>query len=84
MAVKIVVEVNGGVVQEIYSDDPVVTVVVVDWDTEGSVPDRNTHVVLDELDNEFLAHAVVFEVTPMEMLPLETRAATEAAQKASA
>lgn len=83
MAAKIVVEVNGGVVQEIYSDDPAVTVVVVDWDTEGNVADHNTHVVLDELDNEFLAHAVVVEVTPLEMLPLETRAAAEAAQMAS-
>lgn len=83
MAMKIVVEVNCGVVQEIYSDDPAVTVVVVDWDTEGSVADRNTHIVFDELDNEFLAHAVVVEPTPLEMLPLETRAATEAAQKAS-
>jgi hypothetical protein len=84
MAAKIVVEVNGGVVQEIYSDDPAVTLIVVDWDTEGSVPDRNTHVVLDELDNEFLVHAVVVEATPLEMLPLETLAAAEAAQKASA
>lgn len=84
MAAKIIVEVNGGVVQEIYSDDPAVTVVVVDWDTEGSVPDRNTHVVFDELDNEFLAHAVVVGATPLEMLPLETRAAADAAQKVSA
>jgi hypothetical protein len=35
MATKIVIEINGGVVQEVYSDDPAVTVVVVDWDTEG-------------------------------------------------
>jgi hypothetical protein len=30
---KVVIEVNGGVVQEVYSNDPAITVVLVDWDS---------------------------------------------------
>jgi hypothetical protein len=31
---KIIIEVNGGVVQEVYCDDPAVAVVLVDWDNK--------------------------------------------------
>lgn len=83
MATKIVIEVNGGVVQEVYSDDPAVTVIIVDWDTEGSESDDSNHVVEDDVGNEHLAHAAVVEPTPIHMLPVETRAAVEAAEKSS-
>lgn len=80
MAAKIVVEINGGVVQEVYSDDLAITVVVVDWDTEGSEPGNGNYVVEDEMGNEHLAHAAIAKPTPVEMLPTETRAAVEAAE----
>jgi hypothetical protein len=80
MAAKIVVEINGGCVQEVYSDDPAVTVVVVDWDTDGSEPGDGNYFVEDDLGNEHLAHTAVFEPTPVELLPIETRAAVDAAE----
>lgn len=83
MARKIVIEINGGVVQEVYSDDPAVTVVVVDWDTEGSEPSNDNHVVTDEMGHEHLAHAAVIEPTPVDMLPVETKAVVEAALASS-
>lgn len=81
MARKIVIEVNGGVVQEVYTDDPAVTVVMVDWDTEGSEPGNGNYVVEDDMGNEHLAHAAVVKPTPIDMLPVETNAAAEAAMK---
>lgn len=83
MAAKIVIEVNGGVVQEVYSNDPNVTVVIVDWDTEGAEPGNGNHGVKDELGNEYLAHAVTVELTPIYMLPLETQAAVKAAESSA-
>ena len=82
MATKIVIEINGGVVQEVYSDDPV-TVVVVDWDTEGSEPGGSNYVVEDDMGNEHLAHAAVVKPTPIHMLPVETKAAVEAGDESS-
>ena len=82
MAAKIVIEVNGGVVQEVYSDDPV-TVVVVDWDTEGSEPGGSNYLVMDDMGYEHLAHAAIVKPTPTDMLPVETKAAVEAAKKLS-
>lgn len=34
MTAKIVIEVSGGVVQEVYSSDPSVNVVLIDWDND--------------------------------------------------
>lgn len=78
MATKIVIEVVGGVVQEVYCDDPAVAVVLVDWDTEECEPDEGTVLVEDGLGYENLARAVTFPTTPLQQLPVETRAAVEA------
>lgn len=80
MATKIVIEVVGGVVQDLYCDHPDVVAVIVDWDTEGSEPGTHAYAVEDEDGNEHLAFAEVIPATPMEKLPLETWAAAELAQ----
>jgi hypothetical protein len=79
MAAKIVIEVNGGVVQEVYFNDPNVAVVIVDWDTGGCEPEEDTYVVEDDLGNEHRVRAVEVPTTPMNLLPRETRAAVDAA-----
>lgn len=83
MTTKIVIEINGGVVQEVYADDPAVTVVVVDWDTEGSEPGGGNYVVKDDMGKEHLAHAAVIKATPIDMLPVETIAAAEEVMKST-
>lgn len=80
MATKIVIEVNGGVVQEVYSNDPAVTVIVVDWDTDGAEPGNGNYIVTDELGNKHFAHAVIVNPTSIDMLPMETKSAVEAAR----
>ena len=75
---KIVIEVRGGLVQEIYCNDPEVAVVLVDWDTEGcSGDERGIVVVRDNHGQERLAHVVEFPVIPMDQMPHETQAAVE-------
>jgi hypothetical protein len=50
MDAKIVIEVSGGVVQEVYSDDPSVNVVLIDWDNdETGQPVPYPTVPLDQL-----------------------------------
>lgn len=78
MATKIVIEVVGGVVQEVYSDDP--EVIVVDWDTEGCEPGKHAYVVEDSGGHEHLAFAEVIPPTPIENSPLETWSAVDLAQ----
>jgi hypothetical protein len=77
MAITIIIEVRGGVVQEVYCDDPEVAVVLVDWDTGGE-PEEDTYVVEDDLGNEHRAQAVNVPTTPMNLLPHETQSAVEA------
>ena len=77
---RIVIEVSGGMVQEVYCDDPNVAVVLVDWDTEScSGDDQGIVTVRDNDDQEHLVHAVEFPTTPTNQMPHETHAAVESA-----
>ncbi len=76
---KIIIEVRGGVVQEVYCDDPEVAVVLVDWDSEGcSEEEKGIVIVHDENRQEYLVHAAEFSTTPMKQMSRETKAAFEA------
>ena len=74
---RVIVEVRGGMVQEVYSDDPAIKVFLVDWDTEGCAPD-DEDIVAVEGD---LVRVVNFPTTIVEEMPPETdealRQATE-------
>ena len=35
---KVVLSISGGVLQDVFSSDPAISVVLTDWDTEGSDP----------------------------------------------
>ena len=41
----IVVKIAGGVLQEAYSSDPAVRLLLVDWDTDGCAPDKDNGIV---------------------------------------
>jgi hypothetical protein len=50
MAKQIVIEINGGMSCEIYSDDPDIEVVLIDWDTTGfDLGDHFIHEIEDGL-----------------------------------
>ena len=80
MATKIVIEVSGGMVQAVYCDAPEVTVVLVDWDTDGGEPSNGTHFVRDKFGTKHLVLSVEFPKSPMDVMPQETRAAVDAAR----
>jgi len=61
---RIVVEVNGGVVQAVYSDDPQTTVALVDWDSEDSGPTEPNLVTAKGADGrEYVGFAGEFPPT---------------------
>ncbi len=70
---RVIVEVQGGLVQEVYCDDPSVEVVLVDWDTEGCEPDADDLVTV----GDDLVRAVPFQTTPAKDMPPETAEAVE-------
>jgi hypothetical protein len=65
---RVIVEVRGGVVQEIYADDPSIEVVLLDWDTEGCDP---AHDGLAKVDDD-LVRAVIFPASPTTEMPPDT------------
>jgi hypothetical protein len=66
---QIVINVYGGLVQDVSCSEPDAQAIVVDWDTEGSQPGEPGIVaVRGPLDREFLAHAACHEVRPLEAL----------------
>lgn len=77
---RLIVEVRGGVVQEVYSDDPAVKVFLVDWDTEGSDPD-DEDIVAVEGD---LVRIVNFPTTIAEEMPPVTDEAVRQAMEGPA
>ncbi len=78
---RIVVEVNGGVVQAVYSDDPGTTVALVDWDSEDADPTEPYLFTTTGADGrEYVAFAGEVPADPWDTMPQETR---EAIQKAT-
>ena len=76
----VIVEVQGGVLQAVYSDRPT-KIVLVDWDTEGCQPgEPNLVTVQDAAGTEHLVWAVEFPPAPLGKMPAETQ---EAALKSS-
>jgi hypothetical protein len=80
-APKIILNMSGGLVQEVFGSDPAITVALVDWDTEGSDPSDNGMVEIpDERGGTQLAHVAECGVEPLEQLAgTETEAALKAA-----
>jgi len=78
---KIVLNMSGGLVQEVFASDPAITVALVDWDTEGCDPSDNGMVEIpDERGGTQLAHVAECPVEPLEQLAgTETEAALKAA-----
>ena len=66
----VVVEIAGGVLQEAYSSDPAVQLVLVDWDTEGSMPDNDAGIVeiTDEDGQTELAHVAEYPTVSIDQL----------------
>ena len=75
------VEVNGGVVQAVYSDDPQTTIALVDWDSEDSDPTEPYLVTTTGADGrEYLGFVGEIPADAWDSMPQETR---EAVQKAT-
>jgi hypothetical protein len=77
----VVIEVSGGVVQEVYCDDPEARIVLIDWDAEGCTVDEPGIVeVIDDLGRALPVHAAEFPKTLTATMPPETRSAVDLAE----
>jgi hypothetical protein len=78
---KVVLNVSGGVVQDVYVDDPdAIEVVLVDWDTDGCQAGEDESLVEIEAAGGALANAVIYPTAPLDKMPNDMK---EAVQKAS-
>jgi hypothetical protein len=73
---KLVINVSGGVVQDVYTDDPAIDVILVDWDTEGCEPDGLVEIAAA---GGALAHAVVYPTASLNDMPDDMREAVKKA-----
>jgi len=80
-APKIVLNLSGGVLQDVFGSDPAIAVALVDWDVEGCSPSDNGIVELPDVrGGTHLASVVEYPVWPLEQLAgTETEAALKAA-----
>jgi len=80
-APKVVLNISGGVLQDVFSSDPAVSVMLCDWDTEGCSPADNGIVeITDRRGGTQLANVAEYSVLPLEQLAdTETEAALKAA-----
>jgi hypothetical protein len=79
-APKIVLNISGGVLQDVFSSDPAITVARVDWDTEGCSPSDNGIVeIADGRGGTQLAAVAEYPVLPLtDLAGTETEAALKA------
>jgi hypothetical protein len=80
-APKIVLNLSGGVLQDVFGSDPAVAVALVDWDVEGCSPsDHNIVELPDVRGGTQLASVVEYPVWPLgQLVGTETEAALKAA-----
>ena len=78
---KVVLNLSGGVLQDVFGSHPAITVVLVDWDVEGCSPsDHNIVEVPDGPGRTRLAAVAEYPVWPLEQLAgTEAEAAMKAA-----
>jgi hypothetical protein len=77
---NVVLNVSGGVVQDVYVDDPdSIEVVLIDWDTEGCAVGENDSLVEVEAADGALANAVVYPTAPLDKMPADVKEAVEKA-----
>jgi hypothetical protein len=77
----IILNISGGVLQDVFGSDPAITVALVDWDTEGCDPSDNGIIEIpDGRGGTQLANVAEYPVQPLEQL---TGTETEAALKAA-
>jgi hypothetical protein len=80
-APKVVLGIYGGLLQDVFSSDAAITVIRLDWDTEGCCPsDEGIVEIPDGRGDTQLASVVEFDVSPLEELAgTDTEAALKAA-----
>ena len=80
-APKVVLNISGGVLQDVFSSDPAISVVLADWDTEGSDPSEEGIVEIpDGRGGTQLANVAEYPVMPLaDLVGTETEAALKAA-----
>ena len=80
-AAKVVLNISGGVLQDVFSSDPAIAVTRVDWDTEGSDSSEEGIVEIpDGRGGTQLAMVAEYPVLPlMDLVGTETEAALKAA-----
>lgn len=80
-APKVVLNLSGGVLQDVFGSHSAITVVLVDWDVEGCSPSDDNIVELPDVGGSTqLAAVVEYPVWPLERLAgTETEAAMKAA-----
>jgi hypothetical protein len=80
-APKVVLNISGGVLQDVFSSDPAISVVLADWDTEGSDPSEEGIVKIpDGRGGTQLANVAEYPVTPLaDLVGTEIEAALKAA-----
>jgi len=69
---QVIIEVRGGMVVEVYTDDPDTRIVLIDWDCDDS---EYVCTVEDEAGHEYSGLAVEFPPSSLDAMPVETRAA---------
>ncbi len=80
MANRIVIEVSGGCYCEVYTDDPALEVVLVDWDTSGFEPgDKFVHAVVEGEAERLVLVVPGYPTTNPGKMPDDTRRALERA-----
>jgi len=79
-APKVVLNISGGVLQDVFGSDPAISAVLVDWDTEGSDPSEEGIVEVPADRGTQLAAVSECPVLPLtDLVGTETEAALKAA-----
>jgi len=77
---KVVLNISGGVLQDVFSSDPAISVVLADWDTEGCSPTDMGIVEVPADRGTQLANVAEYPVLPLtDLVGTETEAAMKAA-----
>jgi hypothetical protein len=72
---KVIINVHGGVVQDVYVDHPNIEVILIDWDTEGCGIEEDSSFVAIEAAGGAIAKAVAYRTSAMAEMPADMQEA---------
>lgn len=74
---KLVINVRSGIIQDIFTEDPSIQVILIDWDNDGCRPNDDLNIFPIDAAGGRLARSISYPTNPLHEMPPELEEAAK-------